>query len=81
MSYQTIWVRFREPVCVVQFAHPEASNTTNDRLIEECHEVLASCEVRPAGEPPITVVVLQTCPTPATKQRYTQENCQLPGIV
>jgi hypothetical protein len=66
MSYQTIGGRFREPVCVVQFAGPEASNTIDDCLIEEDHEVLASCEVRPAGEPPITVVVLQTCPTSAT---------------
>jgi polyketide biosynthesis enoyl-CoA hydratase PksH len=62
MSYQTIRVRFREPVCVVQFARPEASNTINDRLIEACHEVLASCEVRPAGEPPSTVVVLEGSP-------------------
>ena len=62
MSYQTIRVRFREPVCVVQFARPEVGNTINDRLIEECHEVLASCEARPAGEAPITVVVLEGSP-------------------
>ena len=43
MSYQMIRVCFREPICVVQFARPEASNAVNDRLIEECHKVLASC--------------------------------------
>jgi polyketide biosynthesis enoyl-CoA hydratase PksH len=59
MSYQTIRVRFREPVCIIQFARPEVGNTINNRFIEECHEVLASCETRPSGEAPITVVVLE----------------------
>lgn len=49
-------------MCVVQFDHPAAGNTINDRLIEECHEVLASCEARPADEPPITIVVLEGSP-------------------
>ena len=62
MSYHTIRVRFREPICVVQFTRPEVGNTISDRLIEECHEVLASCETRPAGEAPITVVVLEGSP-------------------
>src|SRR5919109_5370763 len=62
MGYQTIRVRFREPMCFLQFDRPEAGNAINDRMIEECHEVLASCEARPAGEAPITVVVLEGSP-------------------
>jgi polyketide biosynthesis enoyl-CoA hydratase PksH len=62
MSFETVRVHFREPVCFIQFAHPETGNTINDRLIGECREVLASCEARPAGEPPVTVVVLEGSP-------------------
>jgi polyketide biosynthesis enoyl-CoA hydratase PksH len=62
MSYQTIRVRFREPICFVQFDRPAAGNTISDRMIEECHEVLASCEARLTGEPPITIVVLEGSP-------------------
>jgi polyketide biosynthesis enoyl-CoA hydratase PksH len=62
MSYHTIRVRFRESMCFVQFDRPEAGNTINDRMIEECHEVLASCGTRPVGEPPITIVVLEGSP-------------------
>jgi polyketide biosynthesis enoyl-CoA hydratase PksH len=62
MSFETVRVHFREPVCFIQVAHPETGNTINDRLIGECREVLASCEARPAGEPPVTVVVLEGSP-------------------
>jgi polyketide biosynthesis enoyl-CoA hydratase PksH len=62
MSYQTIRVRFRDPICFLQFDRPEANNTINDRLIAECHDVLAGCEARPAGAAPITVVVLEASP-------------------
>jgi polyketide biosynthesis enoyl-CoA hydratase PksH len=53
MSYQTIKVRFQEQICFLQFHRPEANNTINDRLIAECHQVLASCEES------ITIIVLE----------------------
>lgn len=56
MSYQTIKVRFQEPVCFLQFHRPDANNTINERLIEECYQVLALCEES------ITVVVLEGLP-------------------
>lgn len=56
MSYQTIRVRFQEPVCFLQFNRPEANNTINDLMIEECRQVLALCEEA------ITVVVLEGLP-------------------
>ncbi len=56
MSYQTIKVRFQEQICFLQFHRPEADNTINDRLIEECHQVLASCEES------VTIVVLEGLP-------------------
>jgi len=62
MTYQTIRVRVREPICFLQFDRPEAGNTINQRMIEECHEALASCETRPAAAASITVVVLEGTP-------------------
>jgi polyketide biosynthesis enoyl-CoA hydratase PksH len=56
MSYQTIRVHFQEPICFIQFYRPEANNTINDRLIEECHQGLLLCEES------ITVVVLEGLP-------------------
>ncbi len=56
MSYQTIRVRFQEPICFLQFYRPDADNTINERMIEECHQVLALCEKA------ITVVVLEGLP-------------------
>lgn len=56
MNYQTIKVRFQEQICFLQFHRPEANNTMNDRLIEECHQVLDMCEES------ITVVVLEGMP-------------------
>jgi polyketide biosynthesis enoyl-CoA hydratase PksH len=56
MSYQTIQVRFQEPVCFLTFHRPEANNTINDLLIEECRQVLALCEES------ITIVVLEGLP-------------------
>ncbi len=56
MNYQTIKVRFQEPVCFVQFHRPEANNTINDRLIEECGHALSACEES------TTVVVLEGLP-------------------
>ena len=56
MSYQTIRVRFEEPICFLQFYRPEANNTINDLLIEECRLVLEACEDS------ITVVILEGLP-------------------
>jgi polyketide biosynthesis enoyl-CoA hydratase PksH len=57
MSYQTIQVRFQEPICFLRIYRPEDNNTINDRLIEECHQVLSLCE-----ESTTTVVVLEGLP-------------------
>lgn len=56
MNYQTIKVRFQAQICFLQFHRPEANNTINDLLIEECRQVLALCEEA------ITVVVLEGLP-------------------
>lgn len=56
MDYQTIRVRFEEPICYLQFYRPEANNAINDLLVEECHHVLTQCEES------ITVVVLEGLP-------------------
>jgi polyketide biosynthesis enoyl-CoA hydratase PksH len=39
-SYQTIRVRFQDPVCFIQFYRPEDNNTINDLLLTECAQVL-----------------------------------------
>lgn len=56
MEYQTVRVRFQETICFLQLHRPEANNTINDRLIEECRQVLSSCEQS------ATVVVLEGLP-------------------
>jgi polyketide biosynthesis enoyl-CoA hydratase PksH len=56
MSYQTIQVRFQEPICFLRFNRPEARNTINLRLIEECHQVMTLCEDS------IVVIVLEGLP-------------------
>jgi len=56
MSYQTIRVRFQEPICFLQFYRPQANNTINELLIEECHQVLEMCAES------ITVLVLEGLP-------------------
>jgi polyketide biosynthesis enoyl-CoA hydratase PksH len=56
MSYQTIQVRFQEPICFLRIYRPEANNTINDLLIEECRQVLLLCEES------TTVVVLEGLP-------------------
>jgi polyketide biosynthesis enoyl-CoA hydratase PksH len=56
MNYQTIRVRMEPPICFLQIYRPEANNTINDRLIEECSHVLETC-----GDS-ITVVVLEGLP-------------------
>lgn len=56
MSYQTIKVRFQEPVCFIQFYRPDSNNTINDLFVEECCQVLALCEES------ISIVVLEGLP-------------------
>ncbi len=56
MNYQTLQVRFQEPVCFLRFHRPEAKNTINGLLIEECAHVLSLCEES------ITIVVLEGLP-------------------
>lgn len=42
-EYETLRVRFEEDICYLQLHRPEASNTINDRLVEECRQVLELC--------------------------------------
>ena len=56
MNYQTIQVRFQEPICFIQLDRPEANNTINDLLIQECLQVLELCKEL------MTVVVLKGLP-------------------
>ncbi|WP_226001897.1 enoyl-CoA hydratase/isomerase [Paenibacillus sp. BJ-4] len=56
MNYQTIQVRFQESICYIRFYRPEANNTINNTLIEECLQVLELCEES------VTIVVLEGLP-------------------
>ncbi len=56
MSYQTIRVRFQEPICFIQFYRPDANNTINGLLVDEINHVLDLCEKS------TTVVVLEGLP-------------------
>src|SRR5437763_4801946 len=56
MNYQTLQVPFQENICFIQFHRPEANNTINSVLIEECTHVLSLCEES------ITIVVLEGSP-------------------
>lgn len=44
VSYETLQVRFQDSICFLQFDRPEANNTINARLVEDCHRVLDECE-------------------------------------
>ncbi len=55
--YQTIQVRLTGPVFTLRFARPEAGNTINARLIEECHQALSSIDET------VQVVVVEGSPT------------------
>ena len=44
MNYETLQVRLQDSICHVQFDRPQANNTINQRLVEECHRVLDTCE-------------------------------------
>jgi polyketide biosynthesis enoyl-CoA hydratase PksH len=56
MTYQTLQVRFQGPICFLRFHRPQANNTINNVLIEECAHVLSLCEES------ITIVVLEGSP-------------------
>lgn len=53
MNYQTIKVRFQDPVFFLQINRPDANNTINDLLVEECRHALSVCETS------ATIVVLE----------------------
>ncbi|HYD79459.1 MAG TPA: enoyl-CoA hydratase/isomerase [Paucimonas sp.] len=55
-NYETLKVRFQEDICFLQIHRPDANNTINDRLIEECIRVLDQCEKE------IKIVVLEGLP-------------------
>lgn len=56
MNYQTIQVRFQEQICYIRFYRPEANNTINETLVEECLQVLELCAAS------ATIVVLEGLP-------------------
>src|SRR5262245_41467194 len=55
-EYKTLRVRYQGPICFAQLYRPEANNTINDQLIEECLDVLDRCDVA------TTVVVFEGLP-------------------
>lgn len=55
-QYQTIRVRFQEPVCFIQFYRPEDNNTINDQLLTECAQALREYQDT------ATVIVLEGLP-------------------
>lgn len=55
-EYETLRVRFEEDLCYLQLHRPEAGNTINDRLVEECGRVLALCEEH------VKIVILEGLP-------------------
>ncbi len=54
--FQTIEVRSEDALYRIRFNRPEARNTINDRLIEECHQALDEAESN------ATVVILEGSP-------------------
>ena len=56
MNYQTLQVRFQEPICFVRLHRPQANNTINRVLLEECADVLSHCEES------TTIIVLEGTP-------------------
>ncbi|AZV47654.1 MULTISPECIES: enoyl-CoA hydratase/isomerase [Bacillus] len=57
VTYQTIKVRFQESICYLTFHRPDANNTINDQLIDECLQVMNQCETAS-----VTVIVLEGLP-------------------
>jgi len=56
MNYQTLQVRFQDSICFLRFYRPQANNTINRVMVEECAHVLSRCEES------ITIVVLEGLP-------------------
>jgi polyketide biosynthesis enoyl-CoA hydratase PksH len=56
MNYQTLQVCFQESICFLSFHRPQANNTINNVMLEECAHVLSLCEES------ITIVVLEGLP-------------------
>jgi polyketide biosynthesis enoyl-CoA hydratase PksH len=56
MNYQTLRVRFQGPICFLSFHRPQANNTINNVMLEECSHVISLCEES------ITIVVLEGLP-------------------
>lgn len=54
--YQTLRVRNQDGICFMQIHRPEAQNTIDDRLIDECSDVLDRCEDA------ATIVVIEGLP-------------------
>lgn len=52
-AYQTIQVETQAPVCVIRLNRPEARNTINERMIDECGRALAGLDDS------ITIVVIE----------------------
>lgn len=78
MNYQTIKVRFQGSTCFIQFNRPEANNTINNVLINECMQVLKQCEEL------ITVVVFEGlsdvfCFGADFQEMYDKASSQLPA--
>lgn len=44
MNYQTIQVRVEQSVCFLKLYRPEANNTINRTMVDECRHALAACE-------------------------------------
>lgn len=55
--YHTLEVAVQPPVCTIRLHRPEARNTINDQLIEECRQVLAGLDES------LTVVVIEGSPS------------------
>ena len=56
MNYQTIQVRIDQSICYIKLHRPEANNTINKTMVDECQHALAQCKES------ITIVVLEGLP-------------------
>jgi len=43
-AYETVKVRFENEICFLQLYRPDADNTINTRLVQECADVVRFCE-------------------------------------
>lgn len=55
-DYQTVRVRFENGICFLQMYRPEAGNTINARLVQECADVVRFAEEH------ATILVLEGLP-------------------